>query len=178
MTIALTSYWGLEAALREFNPDKLVSLMDPPCDVSTPSCLELSNHLRLAMHDIALPIPFATRPERVHIERLLEFGRGWTPPERVIVHCAAGVSRSSAAIILLLTQKNPGREIEVVTHVRDRAHHIVPNRRIIALGDAALHCEGRLIDAVTRMREPTLRDFQDRWVDFAILFGERGQAVG
>jgi predicted protein tyrosine phosphatase len=163
--IALTSYWGLEAALREFKPDKLVSLMDPPCDLQV-NGIKASAHLRVALHDIALRIPFATRPERVHVGRLLDFGATWVPPERLLVHCAAGISRSSAALILLLAQKNPGREDQVVMHVRDRAHHIMPNRRIIELGDHALGCRGRLIEAVSRMREPTLRHFGDRWVEF------------
>jgi hypothetical protein len=35
---------------------------------------------------------------------------------------------------------------------------------MIDIADRLLVCEGRLIEAVKTMREPTLRDFQDRYV--------------
>jgi predicted protein tyrosine phosphatase len=164
--IALCALWNLDLALREYKPVKLISLLDPPCALDTPTCIEVGFHLKLPMHDIVLPIPFATRPDQGHIERLLEFGRAWSPPERLLVHCAVGISRSSAALILLLAQKNNGRESEVVRLVRERAHHIRPNARIIKLGDEALGCEGRLIEAVADMRGPSLRDPGERFFEF------------
>jgi predicted protein tyrosine phosphatase len=169
MTIALTSEWGVPNAVREFRPHKLITLLEPPCDLPTPVGIEPADHLRIAIHDIIEANPLAVCPEPPHIERLLKFGEAWIPPERLLLHCAAGISRSSAALILLLVQKNPGRERRVVEHVRERATHVRPNTRIIELGDDALGCDGRLIQAVARMREPTLKDFGDKWVEFAII---------
>jgi predicted protein tyrosine phosphatase len=103
-------------------------------------------------------------PSEAHIETLLEFGARWRPEERMVVHCHAGASRSPAAILILLAQKNPGREFELVRLLRQRAHHIRPNSLMIDIADRLLVCEGRLIEAVKTMREPTLRDFQDRYV--------------
>ena len=113
-------------------------------------------------------------PDQEHIDRILNFGSKWNPDERLLVHCAAGVSRSSATVLVLLAQKNLGREAQIAHLVRERAEQVRPNKKIIALGDQLLGCHGRLVAAAKSMREPTLRDIQDRFIQFpAILDVDR-----
>lgn len=70
---------------------------------------------------------------------------------RVLIHCAAGVSRSSAcAVTLLALAGGPGEEAAAVEALGalpggERAD---PNRRIVELADEALGREGRLVLAV------------------------------
>lgn len=66
----------------------------------------------------------------------------------LLVHCDAGVSRSSACAIAILVKHGIG--CEEALHVVDRAcaAGMWPNGEVIALADAALDQGGRLIAAV------------------------------
>jgi predicted protein tyrosine phosphatase len=163
-TITLTSLVGVLRAVHRVKAVKLVSLLDPEWFPDTPPTIEPRNHLRLGVCDLVGPMEGKVIPCEEHIEALLEFGARWQPEERIVVHCHAGVSRSSAAIAILMTQKNPGREFEIAKLLRQRAHHIRPNSLMIEIADRLLRCEGRLVEAVKAMREPTLKNFEERFV--------------
>lgn len=78
-------------------------------------------------------------------------------PGPTLVHCAAGISRSSAAaLVLLATLLGPGQEaaavealIQAVIQTRSRGYRdtflVLPNRRVTALCDSLLGREGRLL---------------------------------
>jgi len=166
--IALSGLAGVKNALCDFQPVKLVSLLDAPLMPATPDVIERENHLKLELNDISDPTEGLILPNEEHVERLLAFGKNWTPSERLLVHCWAGVSRSSAALLILLAQKNRGREADMVSLVRSRAPHIRPNRRLIELGDRALGCQQRLASAVRPMEETPPRDFADRVFEFPV----------
>jgi len=172
-TITLTSLVGVLRAVHRVKPVKLVSLLDPEWFPDTPPAIKPSNHLRIGVCDLVSPMEGKVIPSEEHIEALLEFGTRWRSGERVLVHCHAGVSRSSAAIAILMAQKNPGREFEIARLLRRRAHHIRPNSLMIEIADRLLSCERRLVEAVKSMREPTLRDFRERHVSFPAILPER-----
>ena len=96
-----------------------------------------------------------TAPEIEHVERLLAFGR--TLPEaggHLVVHCHMGISRSSAAMLLLLAQARPDRPaadaLAEVVRIRD---HAWPNLRVVEIGDVLLGRDGQLVAAaVARYR--------------------------
>ena len=68
---------------------------------------------------------------------------------RVLVHCWAGISRSSAAaIIMQMAFLGGGHETTVVESVIAQRPGARPNRRMIGIADRLLHLEGRLIAAV------------------------------
>ena len=64
---------------------------------------------------------------------------------RVLIHCEAGVSRSSAAaLIIYATWLGPGRELEAMERVLAQRPIAIPNRRMVALADRLLGRNGRL----------------------------------
>src|SRR5690349_13870359 len=68
--------------------------------------------LELRFNDVIEPAPGAILPETDHVVQLLAFGRDAMAAgeaAHVLVHCQAGVSRSTAATALLLAQAEPGR---------------------------------------------------------------------
>jgi predicted protein tyrosine phosphatase len=67
----------------------------------------------------------------------------------VLVHCEAGVSRSSAtALIMYACWLGPGYEREAMARVLEQRPIAVPNRRMVEIGDRLLGREGRLVGAL------------------------------
>jgi predicted protein tyrosine phosphatase len=117
--------------------------------IETPEGFPAETHLRLAINDVADPAFGETPPEARHVEQLLTFGRGWGGEAPILVHCWAGVSRSTAAAYILFCDRlGPGREDEIAKAIRFRAPHAWPNRLLVQLADEALGREGRMVHAV------------------------------
>jgi predicted protein tyrosine phosphatase len=97
------------------------------------------------------PKPDRIPPSLRDVERLLAFGRDLinAPHSHLLIHCHAGVSRSTAAAALILAQAGPDRParavFDVVSSIRPRAW---PNLRILELGDALLGRDGEIVAAV------------------------------
>ncbi len=64
---------------------------------------------------------------------------------RVLIHCEAGVSRSTAAaLIMYACWLGPGREHEAMMRVLAQRPIAMPNRRMVEIADRLLHRKGRL----------------------------------
>jgi predicted protein tyrosine phosphatase len=101
------------------------------------------------MNDVADAMCCEAPPTERHIERLLAFADGWPAEAPMLIHCWAGVSRSTAAAYTLLCHRaGPGCEFELAQLLRARAPHAYPNPLIIRFADAALQRDGRMVAAV------------------------------
>ena len=70
---------------------------------------------------------------------------------RVVIHCQAGISRSTAAATIFhAVLLGEGREDEAIARVLAAREFAIPNRRMILLADEILGRDGRLIAAVER----------------------------
>jgi predicted protein tyrosine phosphatase len=125
--------------------------------------------LELRFNDIIEDTPGELPPQPFHVEQLLEFGRTLEVEPRgqahLLVHCHAGVSRSSASMALLIAQALPNRPAEAVfADVLAIRPQIWPNLRIIEMGDALLGRNGALVAAVRAVyrqqiaKDPSLAD--------------------
>ena len=82
-------------------------------------------------------------PEPHHIEALLEFGKGLAaavddPLHHLLIHCHAGISRSTASMTILLAEARPEAEEDALfAHIREIRPQAWPNSRMIALADDA-----------------------------------------
>ena len=138
----------------QLKPTHMVSLLGDDPFPGTPNSVVQDGHLKLNMHDISEPRPGFIAPDRAHLEQLIEFARGWQQAGPLVIHCYAGVSRSTAAALMVLCIYNEGREREAAGLLRRRAPHAYPNQRMIELADDLLGCGGRLQDAVDAMPAP------------------------
>jgi predicted protein tyrosine phosphatase len=161
----------------------VLSILDPGWP--EPAALrgfDVHRRLRLHFHDVIEPLPGSVAPQRWDVDLLLAFGRdlatapGAAGDVHVLVHCHAGLSRSTAAAILLLAQRHRDHPADAViaevARLRPRAW---PNLRILEFGDAALGRGGEIVAAARSQyrrvleREPQLAE--------AMIGGGRGREV-
>lgn len=81
-----------------------------------------------------------------HVNQLLAFGiKVAENPGSVLVHCHAGVSRSSAvAIVLLNMLRGPGHEKEIYAYCKKIRPQMRPNARVLRISDDVLELNGKL----------------------------------
>ena len=151
-----TSVCGIEelAGHCESCVSHVLSILDP--DWPVPDAFgAYREHARLELrfHDVieeTNPDRFA--PQQEHVADLLAFGRRLleVPHDdaHLLVHCHAGISRSTASMALVLAQALPDvpadRIFEEVLRIRPQAW---PNLRILEIGDAMLGRRGELVAA-------------------------------
>ena len=65
---------------------------------------------------------------------------------RVLIHCEAGISRSSAAALIMYScWFGPGQEAEAMRRVLEQRPIAMPNRRMVEIADRLLDRHGRLL---------------------------------
>lgn len=119
---------------------------------------------RFRFNDVIAAIEGHDRvPEPRDIVRLLEAGEKIRAddPTHLLVHCQMGVSRSSAATLILLTQDHPGREHDVGRRISRQRPQAWPNSLMLELADAELGRNGALIEAGREIRRRTARSRPD-----------------
>jgi predicted protein tyrosine phosphatase len=110
------------------------------------------NHLKVSMDDITEEIEGFVAPCEAHIDQVLSFVRGWDRGAPLVVHCYAGISRSTASAFAAACLLNPHRdEIAIARQIRAASPIASPNRRIVGLADKALGREGRMLRALDEM---------------------------
>ena len=132
----------------------VLSILDP--DAPEPPVFgSFGEHLRveLRFNDVIEDLPDRVVPGVQQVQEILALGRDLTasPPAdtHLLVHCHAGVSRSTAAMTLILAQACPDRSgIEIINEMLRIRSRAWPNLRIVELGDELLGRGGDLISAV------------------------------
>ena len=112
-------------------------------------------HLRttLRFHDAIERAPQIVLPKRRHIKAILKFGSDLGGDlSHLLIHCHAGVSRSTAAMAIILAQAFAHESEEAIVDrlllIRPQAW---PNSRMVDIADELLGREGRLSAALSRI---------------------------
>jgi predicted protein tyrosine phosphatase len=117
--------------------------------VERPAQIAPENHLVLSVDDICLPVDGYTCPADEHVARLIKFVDGWDRAAPMVVHCFAGISRSTAGAFVAACALNPERnEAEIARAIRRASRTAQPNARIVSIADRMLKREGRMVQAV------------------------------
>src|SRR5207237_10634478 len=85
----------------------VVTLLRDTDLVQRPHGIEAADHLILGMDDITAPLDGYVAPADEHVARLLGFLRGWNRTAPLVVHCYAGISRSTAGAYVTACALNP-----------------------------------------------------------------------
>src|ERR1700748_1230225 len=88
----------------------ILTVMANVAQVQRPESVLEANHLKVQMDDITEQIDGFVAPSDSHIEQVLNFVRGWDRAAPLVVHCYAGVSRSTASAFAAACMLNPHRD--------------------------------------------------------------------
>jgi predicted protein tyrosine phosphatase len=139
----------VEATVTHARVSHLVTLINGETPIDTPPGIGPDRHLRLAMNDICEPQPGLVLPCESHVSELIKFARDWDRQAPLLIHCWAGISRSTAAAFISLCALNPeGAELELARRLRHASPTAYPNRLLVALADEVLSRDGRMIAAI------------------------------
>jgi predicted protein tyrosine phosphatase len=154
MTIWISSLASAPALARQHRPALIVSLLSPWDAFPEFDDHAADRHLRVAVHDIVEDIGDQTAPTAADAERLVRFVETWDLSAPLLVHCWAGISRSTATAFIAACLHNPeADEAAIARAIRAASPTASPNRRIVALADAMLGRKGRMsraVDAIGR----------------------------
>jgi predicted protein tyrosine phosphatase len=147
--IHVCSLARLYATVDETGARHIVTLLRLTDRVERPSHIAPENHLVLAVDDIAAPMEGYTVPAEEHVARLIEFVGTWDRAAPMVVHCFAGISRSTAGAYVAACSLNPQRdEQQIAWEIRRASRTAQPNARIVSIADRLLKRDGRMVRAI------------------------------
>jgi len=147
--IDVCSLARLHATVEETGARRVITLMRDVEMVRRPPTIEHADHLLLRLDDISEPLDGYTVPGEEHVADLLAFVRAWDRAAPLVIHCYAGVSRSTAGAFVSACALNPRRpEVEIAKDIRRLSPTATPNIRIVTLADRILGRDGRMVAAI------------------------------
>jgi len=147
--IHVCSLSRLHQTVRQTGARHMVTLLKDVELVQRPGGITLENHLILGMDDITGPIDGYVAPAHEHVAKLIDFVRNWDRAAPMVMHCYAGISRSTAGAYVAACALNPQREeLAIAQALRLASPSATPNLRIVALADRALGRGGRMTAAI------------------------------
>src|ERR1700756_843073 len=157
----------------------VLSILDPGWpEPESLTRFDINRRLRLRFHDVIESQPGWIAPERWDVDLLLAFSRDLVASKEthLLIHCHAGVSRSTAAATLVLAQTCPDwsadEVLQEIVRLRPRAW---PNRRILELGDEILGRRGEIVEAARAHYRRAIA--REPWLAEAMIDGGRGREV-
>jgi predicted protein tyrosine phosphatase len=150
--IHVCSLAALPDTVKATGASHVLTVMANVDQVQRPESVLAANHLKISMDDITEQMDGFVAPSDSHIEQVLNFVRGWDRSAPLVVHCYAGISRSTASAFAAVCMLNPHRdEISIARQLRAASPIASPNRLIVSLADRALGRDGRMLRALDEM---------------------------
>jgi len=142
----------VEEAVNGYGARHVVTLINRGTPVPRPAVVEAANHLLLGINDICEPAEGMICPAEEHVQEFLAFVGRWDRTSPVVIHCYAGISRSTAAAFSAFCSiRSDLDEEEIALRLRQRSPEATPNARLVAIADEILGRNGRMVRAVERI---------------------------
>ena len=149
-TIHVCGVNALADTARKVKATHVMTLIRDHGPVETPKGIKSANHLRIDINDITEPADGLVHPQEMHVAELIRFARLWDHRAPMVVHCYAGISRSTAAAFTTLCLLNPHvSEKLIARRLRRSSPTATPNKLIVRIADDILGREGRMVDAIS-----------------------------
>ncbi len=139
----------LQQVVDEVEATHLVTVLNPEMDMERPKRIAPERHLRLNLNDIAGTLPGFKLASEQQVQQLIDFVHAWDRETPMVVHCWAGVSRSTASAYIAACCLRPDMsEIDLAKALREASPRATPNSHLIALADDLLGRDGRMVKAI------------------------------
>jgi len=132
----------LHEVITAYQPTRIISTITQSEALNLPAA-----HLHINVGDITSDLDGHVLPAMHHLLEVLEFTKNLTDDDRLLIHCFAGMSRSTAFAIAVLIQHGMDY-VEAFKHVAMIRPILLPNRLIIKLIDQHFSLQGDLINLV------------------------------
>jgi predicted protein tyrosine phosphatase len=145
--IHVCSLSRLHATVDETGAQHIVTLLRLVDRVQRPTHIAPQNHLVLRRRHYHANGRPRCRP--TSNARLISFVTAWDRKTPMVMHCFAGISRSTAAAYVAACALNPQRdEMQIAWDIRRSSRTAQPNSRIVSIADRVLKRDGRMIRAI------------------------------
>src|SRR5665213_1728766 len=98
---------SLHTTVEATRASHVVTLISADTVVERPVCVSADRHLVISVNDISEPADGQVVPSDTHVEQLLAFVHGWDRKAPMVIHCYAGISRSTAAAFIAACALTP-----------------------------------------------------------------------
>lgn len=150
--IHVCSLADLPATVEATGARYVLTVMGQVDKAQRPPSVPAANHLKISMDDITEAAEGFVTPSSAHVTQVLDFVRKWNRDAPMVIHCYAGISRSTASAFAAACLLNPHRdELSIAQQIREASPTAFPNRLIVTLADTALGRKGRMLRALDAM---------------------------
>jgi predicted protein tyrosine phosphatase len=147
--IHVCSLARLHQTVEETGARHIITLLKDISLVERPPTVDARNHLHIDVDDIICPVDGYSHPCEDHVARLMRFIISWDRSAPMVIHCYAGISRSTASAYAAACALNPDRdEMAIAQEMRRASRTAMPNSLIVSLADGILERQGRMIAAI------------------------------
>jgi predicted protein tyrosine phosphatase len=175
IAISTLTICGIEelASHSESRVTHVLSLLDPDrAELDAFGAYGEHRRTTLRFHDIIDPADGKVHPQPGHVAEILRFGETLKDgldrrvEGHLLVHCHMGISRSTAAMLMLMAQNDADETADALfARLREVRPKAWPNSVMIGFADDQLDQQGRLIAALRRhyahqlIHQPQYRDW-------------------
>jgi predicted protein tyrosine phosphatase len=149
MTIWISSLELAPQLAKLHSPQLIVSLLSPYDDFPVFDGHARERHLKVPIHDITQDFGDWVAPGESDAQKVVDFVSQWDKASPILIHCWAGISRSTASAFITACIHNPQTpEVEIAQAIRAASPTASPNRKLVAHADDILRRGGRMREAV------------------------------
>lgn len=128
---------------------RVLTLINAATQVERPRNVAQDQYLFLGFNDITEPKEGLVSPAQLHVHEIMRFASEWDQSAPMVVHCYAGVSRSTAGAYISALHLNPElNEMALAKELRRRSPSATPNILLVSMADDILGRKGRMVDAI------------------------------
>lgn len=139
----------LDATVTRTGASHVLSVINAGTPVIRPAAIRAEDHLFVGFNDIVEPQEGLVHPALEHVEAILGFVGRWPRRAPLVVHCYAGISRSTASAFIAACALDPRRdEADIARALRLASPSATPNALLVAHADALLGRQGRMSAAI------------------------------
>jgi predicted protein tyrosine phosphatase len=143
---------AVQGLVEKHGVGRVVSLLGPDTPHRTFDGIETDQHLKLTFHDVVEMMDGFSAPRATDAEKLVAFIESWDQQKPMLIHCWAGISRSTASAYTALCMLRPDADEEELAHeLRAASPSATPNRLIISYTDKLLGRQGRMSRAIEKI---------------------------